>query len=98
MIFLFLTIFILNGVMKQYKCRVCKNYLEREEYDWYTPEGKNTTRHKACKDCEEVTMRGYEAWEARVINKKEIQDFLSNLRKVTGIYTPEDLIKKHRKW
>ena len=84
--------------MKRYKCLTCHELLPKDDFEWYEPEGKKDYRHKSCKSCEEFNVMGYDSWEKKYINTPRIQKFLKNLREVTGIYSPDDLIKRHRRW
>ena len=84
------------GYKEKLYCIECKDYRPREEFKWYNTK----SRSKRCIDCQNVVsnMSNFDLWYSQNKDKKYIQNFLENLRKVTGIYSPEDLIKKHRRF
>ena len=79
---------------KKYKCKSCLEYLPKEDF---ITEGQDT-RKQMCNTCSSMDIRDFNSWYSQNKDKKYIKDFLDNLRKVTGIYSPEDLIKKHRRF
>ena len=79
-----------------YKCDIC---LEKKTLDHYKIFGSGA-RNRRCNQCLEESniYRSYTQFENQFKKTKAYKLFVDNLRKVTGIYKPEDLITKHRKW
>jgi hypothetical protein len=42
-------------------------------------------------------IRNFTVWYQKNKDTKEVKEFLVHLREVTGIYSPDDLIKKYKK-
>ena len=77
-----------------YTCQSCQLKLTRDNYSNYAS-GK---RKLLCDYCVSMDIRDFNSWYSQNKDKKFVLDFLDNLRRVTGIYSPDDLIKKHRKF
>lgn len=80
---------------KLYKCVSCGEKKYINNYKIY-PSGK---RYRNCNECDILIQhyRTYNTWESRHIKKTHIQDFLRNLREVTGINGVDDLMNKYNK-
>ena len=75
-----------------YTCKRCGEGKTKEHYIWFTYQ-----RSRICNDCKETDEdRLFSSWYTRNKNKLWFIEFVDNLRNVTGINGPEDLLRKYK--